>query len=155
LALGEETQPALLVRRLEGEGFALELRVLGCSHQVIARRTGPGGVRELSEVVACLPGRRQALPASLRREDSVERYDFASRVVSLDPAAHARRAEELQASVEPDENGLVGVFPGLVGALTALRCRARDGGLDWTTWHTYPQTGEVVETRTRLRWAAP
>ncbi len=128
--------------------------MLGCSHQVIARRTGAGRSRELSEVVACLPGRREALPAHLRREDAAERYDFASRVVSLDPGAHARRAEELRASVEPDERGLVGVFPGLVGALTALRCRAREGGLDWTTWHTYPQTGEVVETRTSLRWAA-
>jgi hypothetical protein len=154
LALGEEAKPALLVRRLEGAGFELELRVLGCSHQVMARRTGPGPGAELSEVVACLPGRREALPAHLVREGPAERYDFASRVLSLEPRAHARCADELLAAVEPDGGGLVGVFPGLVGALTALRCRAREGGIDWMTWHTYPQTGEVVETRTRLRWVA-
>ena len=145
------------MRRLAGEDFELELRVLGCSHQVIVRRPGLEGAadRELSEVVACLPGTPPGLPARYGREEPGERYLFRSRVLRLEPTAHATWAEQLIAAAHDDPDALIGVFPGLPGAVTGLRCRAEPGALGWSTWHTYPQTGEVVETETRLEWAAP
>jgi len=145
------------VRRLAGEGFELELRILGCSHQVIVRRPDPidGTDRRLSEVVACLPGTRADLPTHFGRGAPGERYAFRSRVVGLDAAAHTARAAALGAEADQDPDALVGVFPGLPGALTALRCRVLPRALGWRTWHTYPQTGEVVETSTRLTWSAP
>jgi hypothetical protein len=156
LSLEEQPKPALLTLALAGDGIEIELCVLGCSHQVLVRRPGaePGAASELSEVVACLPDSRPALPAQLGRARPGEHYEFRSRVLRLDPGAHARRAEELRAASEADPLGLAGVFPGLPGAVTALRCRTDAGVARWSTWHTYPQHGEIVETRTQVRWRA-
>lgn len=41
-------------------------------------------------------------------------------------------------------------FPGDPDALTILGCDADDEALVWRTWHSYPQAGEIVETRTRF-----
>lgn len=154
LSLEEAPKPALLVRVLVAEGIELELRVLGCSHQVLVRRARaePDTAGELSEVVACLPESCSALPGRLDRAEAGAAYEFRSRVLRLDAAAHVRRAEEVHAAAAEDPCGLVGIFPGLPGAITAVRCRVAAGGVAWSTWHTYPQTGEVVETRSRVRW---
>jgi len=152
LSLEEAPKPALLVRTFAAEGVEVELRVLGCSHQVLVRRAR--GETELSEVVACLPASPSALPRRLDRDRPGATYEFRSRVLRLDPAAHARRAEEVGAAAAEDTGGLVGIFPGQPGAVTALRSRIAVDGVAWSTWHAYPQTGEVVETRTRVRWRA-
>jgi hypothetical protein len=127
-ALGLPELPALHVLRLPG----LELRLLGASHQVVWTRVD--GER-LVETVACLPGRDPHLPPSV---DGAA-YRFESTVERLGTAPSWR---ELAA----DPRALVGVFPGDPDAVTALR--AEDRG--WRTWHAYPQSGELVTTRTWL-----
>lgn len=133
-------QPALESLTLEVGGLALELRVLGASHQVVA-----GG---LTETVACLPGLDGAeLPAARVRVAGGLRHAFSSRVEHLDaPALHARAAE-LRSRCAADERALCGVFPGSPDAVTAIGCGpAAGGGVAWWTAHVYPGTGEVVTT---------
>ncbi|BCB90254.1 DUF2617 family protein [Phytohabitans suffuscus] len=127
-ALGLPELPALHVLRLPG----LELRLLGASHQVIW--TTVDGERCV-ETVACLPGRDPRLPPAV---DSPG-YAFSS---TVEPLPGVPPWRELAA----DPRALVGVFPGDPNAVTALR--AQESG--WCTWHAYPQTGELVTTRTRL-----
>lgn len=155
LTLGAAPEPALEVLRVDG----IELRLLGCSHQAIA-----AGV---SETVACRPGRSDPLPARVRRGE----YAFHARVDRLAPAAYAARARELIANCRDDDRSLVGVFPGYAQAFTALHVLGRRGAggshrrrmpsrvaagggppgqITWETWHGYPQTGELVHTRSTL-----
>jgi hypothetical protein len=132
-ALGLPELPALHVLRIPGPGQALiELRLLGASHQVVW--TTVDGERCV-ETVACVPGQDPHLPSTMDRHG----YAFASTVESLDRAPLWR---ELAA----DPHALVGVFPGDPNAVTALRAEERG----WRTWHAYPQTGELVTTRTWL-----
>ncbi|MDQ7903828.1 DUF2617 family protein [Phytohabitans sp. ZYX-F-186] len=127
-ALGLPELPALHVLRLPG----LELRLLGASHQVLW--TTVDGERSV-ETVACLPGRDPHLPSAM---DSPG-YRFESTVGQLP-------AEPLWRELAADPRALVGVFPGDPNAVTALRAQERG----WCTWHAYPQTGELVTTRTWL-----
>lgn len=127
-ALGLPELPALHVLHLPG----LELRLLGASHQVVC--TTVEGTR-LVETVACLPGHDPHLPPTV---DGIG-YRFESAVEPLDAAPSWR---ELAA----DPRALVGVFPGDPNAVTALLAEERG----WRTWHAYPQTGELVTTRTWL-----
>jgi hypothetical protein len=44
-----------------------------------------------------------------------------------------------------------GVFPGDPLAVTGVRARFRSPTVtSWRTWHSYPQTGELVVTCTRV-----
>jgi hypothetical protein len=124
-ALGLPLLPALHTLRLSE---TLELRLLGASHQVVAGH--------LVETVACLPGRAPHLPPAV---DNLG-YRFSSAVEPLDRAVTAALWRDLAA----DPRALVGVFPGDPDAVTALRADGRG----WQTWHAYPQTGELVVTRT-------
>lgn len=126
-ALGLPELPALHVLRLPG----LELRLLGASHQVVW--TAADGERCV-ETVACLPGHDPHLPSTMDGAG----YRFESTVERLGPPIW----DELAA----DPRALVGVFPGDPNAVTALRAEGRG----WRTWHAYPQTGELVTTRTWL-----
>jgi hypothetical protein len=47
-------------------------------------------------------------------------------------------------------NALGGVFPGSPDALTVLSAGADGPRVTWSTWHTYPQTAEIVMTQTVL-----
>ena len=138
LTLGAPPEPALQVLRAEVAGLAVELRLLGCSHQVLAG--------ELSETVACRPGAQGPLPESAETPG----YSFRARVTREGPAAYARRARSAIEAVGPDPQALVGIFPGPADAFTALRIRAVEGAVAWTSWHGYPQTGELVVTESRL-----
>ncbi len=141
LALDLPPQPALEASVVEVGGFVLELRVLGASHQCIA---AAGPVR-LSETVAC--GAAGALlPPVHDRAAAGLRYRFSSTVEQLDAAAVRARADALRAGAAADPLALAGVFPGSPDALTALSCRAVDGGVAWETVHLYPHTGELVAT---------
>ncbi|WP_329105422.1 DUF2617 family protein [Micromonospora sp. NBC_01699] len=159
LALGGPELPALHVLDLvhpDRPGVRLRLRLLGASHQVVLRRDGdplvPSG--ELVETVACLPGRQPELPAELA--DPVNGYRFAARVLRLDPAEMSARTAVLRRDLADDPYALIGVFPGGPEAITALRLHRdhttdRSGGtmaIGWSTWHAYPQSGELVETET-------
>ena len=148
LALDLPRQPALETRVIEVAGFTVELRVLGASHQCIARR--PDGAA-LSETVACLAGARgDPLPRVHDRAVPGLRYAFASTVEHVAPAGVRTRAAALRAEAASDPLALAGVFPGSPDALTSLCCRPVAGGLAWRTVHLYPHTRELVETSTTV-----
>lgn len=158
-ALGLDPQPALHVLDvpdIAGPGTRLQLRLLGASHQVLL--STPGG--RISETVACLPGRDAALPgrdAALMGRDTalpgrVQRsltghgYRFAAELTAAPGAAR-------DPAWDSDAHTLIGVFPGGPDAFTMLRAEppGRPDLVRWTTWHSYPQTGELVRTSTTVR----
>ncbi|MGC4808022.1 DUF2617 family protein [Micromonospora sp. DT233] len=145
LALGDAERPALHVLDLDlPAGVRLRLRLLGASHQVLLRAPGV----ELTETVACLPGRPPELPAT--RLDEATGYRFTATVLRPTGTGLADRVAALRAELAGDPYALVGVFPGDVDAVTALAVRADPPGgtVAWRTWHAYPQTNELVLTET-------
>lgn len=140
-ALGLPAAPALHV--LEIPELGLQLRLLGASHQVM--------MGDLSETVACLPGRRPDLPGAV----ADERYRFSADVRVLSAAEMSAEVGRLRAELSGHPHGLVGQFPGSPDAITALLAyRDGAGAVGWRTWHAYPQTGELVETSTSVRLGA-
>ncbi len=152
LRLGLAPQPYLSTLTVPVAGGEVELRLLGHSHQVLTRvaprRRADSVV--LSEVVACLPGRGE-LPAAARHALPEADYCFQSHVESLTPSSLATRALRLLAGFSEHPQALVGAFPGSPHALTVVVAKARDGGMSWRSWHLYPQSGQVVLTRSRVR----
>lgn len=131
--------PALHELRLPGIG--LRLRLLGASHQAVLDG-------RCVETVACLPGRPPSLPATVAEPGAG--YRFAAQVRRLAPAAMTAAVAGLRNRLAADAQALVGVFPGSPDAVTALRARRVGRAVAWHTWHAYPQTGELVVTRTRV-----
>lgn len=147
LALGEPALPALERLELQTGRWHVELRLLGCSHQVLV-----DGGEELSETVACRPGEPGDLPAARDGGATSGRYAFAARVERHDPDAYRARAEELLRGAAGDAKTLAGLFPSAgAAAFTVLRLRETAGDVRWGTYHGYPQTGEVVVTDGWLR----
>lgn len=152
LTLGAPAAPALEVLRATVCGFEIELRLLGFSHQALI----DAGAR-LSETVACVPGVAGVLPP--RRTDGG--YDFRARVERHDRGTYAARAAAVLLGAAGDPLALAGLFASAPGeaatdavatpAFTALAVRPLEsGGIAWTTWHGYPQSGEIVVTASRL-----
>ena len=136
-ALGLPEQPALHVLEIPAAG--LQLRLLGASHQVVL-------AGRCTETVACLPGRPPSLPAAL----DADGYRFTAAVRRVDRAAMTAAVAGLRERLTGDPYALVGVFPGSPDAVTALHAEVGDGRVGWRTWHAYPQTGELVVTRTEV-----
>lgn len=152
LVIGAQPAPALERLTARTAGFAIELRLLGCSHQALVIEGA-----ELSETVACLPGVEEELPAE--RTLSVAagiRYDFRAQVRRLDEPDYERVAQAAIGAVREDRHGLVGIFPGPTDAFTALRVAPLEGraGVRWQSWHGYPQARELVVTESALVRAA-
>lgn len=153
LELGGPERPALHVLDLALPGrVRLRLRLLGASHQVVLRATtavgdDPAEV-ELTETVACLPGRPPELPATVHDESTG--YRFTATVLRPTGAELSTRVAALRAELTDDPYALVGVFPGDPDAVTALAVRPDPpaGTVRWRTWHAYPQTSELVLTET-------
>jgi len=157
LTLGAPAASALEVLQATLGGFEIELRLLGFSHQALI----DGGAR-LSETVACVPGVAGTLPP--RRTDGG--YDFRARVERYRPGAYGACASAVLARAADDPLALAGLFAAPPGgmaprdvampAFTALAVAPLDpgAGITWTTWHGYPQSGEIVVTTSRLREAA-
>ncbi|ASW53029.1 DUF2617 family protein [Plantactinospora sp. KBS50] len=149
LALDGPVRPALHVLTLEVPPATVRLRLLGASHQVLIETAGASR----SETVACLPGQPPALPREMETDDG--RYLFRARVLRLEPAELTDRVDTLRATLADDGYALLGVFPGDPCAVTALRLEPECDGhtLRWETWHSYPQTGELVHTETAVTLA--
>ncbi|OEU96387.1 DUF2617 family protein [Streptomyces oceani] len=145
-ALGRGPLPALATLDLELSGARVQLRLLGASHQVLLR----DGPDSCSETVACMPGSNSPLPLGVSKRIGDCDYEFAARVETLSPGSFAGRAQELLALVADHPNGLAGTFPGDPTAFTALLVQRQDEEVAWRTWHSYPQEGRLVATRTRL-----
>lgn len=152
LALGLPDQDALLTTEVPVDGITVRLRLLGASHQVFA-----GPVRE---TVACLgKGVGEGLPATLDREVEGWSYRFESHTRRCSAPEFTDRVRRLRETLTDRDDALFGVFPGAPDAVTALSVRraadaaSRPGEaagprVEWRTWHTYPRSLEIVETRT-------
>lgn len=145
-ALGREPLPALAALDLELSGANVQLRLLGASHQVLLHEDD----RYCSETVACMPGSSSPLPLGVSKRVGEWEYEFAARVETLSGNSFLGRAQELLALVADHPNGLAGTFPGSPTAFTALLVQRHDGQVHWRTWHSYPQEGKLVSTRTRV-----
>ncbi|WP_314175773.1 DUF2617 family protein [Streptomyces winkii] len=145
-ALGREPLPALAQRALQFDGVTVQLRLLGASHQVLLEEDGS----VCSETVACMPGSSTPLPLGVSRHTGEWEYDFAAQVETLSPREFAARARELLDLVSDHPGGLAGTFPGAPHAFTALLVERLAGHVRWRTWHSYPQEGRLVSTRTRV-----
>ena len=143
--LGDDAPPPLATLVLTGATGTLELRLLGASHHVVA---SAGGAR-CPEVVACGPA---ATGLPVRHDGAVggARYRFTSATTAYAPVQLARVARDLRRRAERAPDALVGVFPGSPHALTVLTGREVTRGWAWSSWHVYPEAGEVVRTRSRL-----
>lgn len=124
------------------------LHVLGASHAV---EVALAGEVLLTEVVAYGAPHGRALdeaPAELVRDGF--RYRFASMVERHASAEMASVAAELQGALEGRADALLATFPGVPGAVTALRATPAADGAGWESWHLYPERGEVVRTSTLI-----
>ncbi|MEV6108171.1 DUF2617 family protein [Streptomyces sp. NPDC051940] len=148
-SLDLEERPALAEKSVTVGGLGVTLRLLGASHQVFA-----GPVRE---TVACLRGTVEGLPATYTRSLPGWTYDFSASTRRLPPEGFGAQVTRVLERVAGAEHSLCGIFPGSPHAVTAVVVEAVDrppgakgAGLLWRTWHTYPQSGQIVTTYTRL-----
>lgn len=125
------------------DALSVDLRVLGASHQL---RLLLDGTQVFSETVAC----DVTDGAPLTAATAVAGYDVEARVHCCAPTEFARRVRAIEDDLDarPD-HGLLARFPGTPGAVTALVLTEAAPGrpVRWETWHTYPNTGEIVHTR--------
>ncbi|MEV3988522.1 DUF2617 family protein [Streptomyces sp. NPDC049837] len=140
--LGRPARDALAVRDLTVGGLDVQLRLLGASHQVFA-----GPVRE---TVACLPGVEGGLPDTAAQDFDGWHYRFGAHVERFGAQEFSARVARIRDRSEDHPRALYGVFPGSPEAVTALIVERESAGLSWRTWHTYPQSRQIVATHTRL-----
>lgn len=146
--LGAEALPALAELTVDTPAVRLRLRLLGASHQVLVEIDGAPAC---SETVACGTD-GSALPAAAERDLATGSYRLTADVRHLSRADFVAEVDGLVACLAGRTDALVGSYPGDVRAVTALAAGAvSTTTVTWRTWHAYPQTGELVTTRTRLR----
>lgn len=128
----------------------LELRLLGASHCAVLDVAAD----QLVETVAspAYGGGGEALPERRHRTVGGLRYGFASQIQLLASTDLGLLAAQLRAGVHDRPDRLAGVFPGARDALTVLHGTSAPGLARWSTWHLYPNTGEVVRTVTMVDW---
>ena len=133
-----------------GGAVRLELQLLGASHCAVL----DVAVDQLVETVAspAYGCRGDALPERRQRTVGPLRYDFVSQIQRLDPTGLSALADRLRAGVRDRQDRLAGVFPGASDALTVLHGATAPSLARWSTWHLYPNTGEVVRTVTTVDW---
>lgn len=140
--LGRPAHDALAVRDVAVGGLTVQLRLLGASHQVFA---GP-----VQETVACLPGVTGGLPTTAVRSFDEWTYRFTARFELLTAEEFGEQVEQIRRRADAHPRALYGIFPGVHEAVTALTVDRHATGLSWCTWHTYPQSRQIVATQTRL-----
>jgi hypothetical protein len=153
LAFDAPVEPAAGVLRIDAGRFALEVRLQGWSHQAVV-----AGV--VCETVACGSAADGGLPSRAGLEAAGAVYSFTARIQRFEPFAYAAAARRAISAAAADPQGLVGIFPiadtgAAAEGFTALRAKVLPRGVTWDTWHGYPQTGELVVTRSALREPAP
>lgn len=150
-SLSLPVQPALAVRGgVRLGGLVLELRLLGASHQVVVWAEG-GAAPLCVETVACLPGLAEPLREREARALSGGGYVWESATLEMSGPAFERAVERVRRAVRANPDSLAGCYPGAPGALTAVLPEAAPSGVRWSTWHSYPQDGRLVRTRTGFR----
>ena len=149
-SLALPVQPALAVRTARLGGLVLELRLLGASHQVLAWAEEETALLCV-ETVACLPGLAEPLPPRHLLALPGGGYEWSAETFALSGAEFDRAVERVRRSVEANPHALGGYYPGAPGALTAVLPEPAEAGVRWTTWHSYPQDGRLVRTRSGFR----
>ena len=149
-SLALPVQPALAVRTARLGGLVLELRLLGASHQVLAWAEEETALLCV-ETVACLPGLAEPLPPRHLLTLPGGGYEWSAETFALSGAEFDRAVERVRRSVEANPHALGGYYPGAPGALTAVLPEPAEAGVRWTTWHSYPQDGRLVRTRSGFR----
>lgn len=146
-ALGLPPCPALATLVVERAGWPeVELRLLGASHQVLVHADG---ALLCSETVACDLADGRPLP----ERSEAGRYEFQSDVQRLDPTAFVAAVDRVVTALDDRDDALVGHFPGSPHATTGLAVElVAPHQLAWRSWHAYPQSGELVRTRSRLTY---
>ncbi|GAC70103.1 DUF2617 family protein [Gordonia soli] len=140
--------PALAERAWRTQGTRLSLRLLGASHQVVVDDEQTTG--SLCETVACLPDESADLPSTFTSNAFRFTADVehpTDRALEALVADLTRRASE---HLDAGRPALIGHFPGRPLAVTAVLADVGPDEVTWSTWHTYPQTGEVVVTTSSL-----
>ena len=132
-----------------GSGLMVTLSVLGASHQVVVRRHD---LPLLHETIACGIAEAEPLPET----HAAGGYRLASQVEEMGPEELATQASRLVERLRERTDAVVAHFPGDPHAVTALALERSDEEagvrrITWRTWHTYPQTGEIVATTTSYR----
>lgn len=123
-------------------GVEVELRLLGSAHQVLA---GP-----LVETVATLPDRPGPLPYHLHREVGGWSHTFVADVYRRRQTDFDNAVAFLRSYLVGRDDALAGSYPETPGAVCGIMLRPVRRGLDWRAWHTFPQTREIVVTRSRM-----
>lgn len=147
-SLDAPNMKALSVVPLGTGSVRLEMRILGTSHQMLLTEDKQLVLRE---TVACLPKTEPVLPSEERAHLEGWEYTFHSEVETLGAEAFKKKVHELLNRYERRQDAIVGIFPGDVLAVTALAGKIDEDVVAWETWHTYPETGEIVSTRTEVR----
>ncbi|MFI1384899.1 DUF2617 family protein [Embleya sp. NPDC020886] len=146
--LGLPPLPALAERTVELGGLTLELRLLGASHQMLISPVR-GEDAPVSETVACVPGAAGPLPARAATRLGRWEYEFTALTQGFEDAAFVARVREIVTLAGGHRYGLIGQYPGLPYAVTAMVVEGCGAGAVWSTWHTYPQECRIVNTRSR------
>lgn len=145
LSLDLGQRPGLLSKTFQAPWGFVCATILGASHQIrIFER--PARVT-FSETVACDEAAGQ--PLEMTRVNT-DRYKW-----NVQPQIHVPTPREFEASVRmlrSLKTALILEFPGHVGAITALHVVTLEHGAYWTTYHAYPQTGELVATMSDFTW---
>lgn len=127
------------------DGLTVALNVLGASHQVVIHRDGRP---LLHETIACGIAQASPLPTS-----HVEGgYRLASHIGRMGTEQLVAQVGRLVDKLSGRTDAVVAHFPGDPNAVTALALeKFGPSQIIWNTWHTYPQTGEIVATITSYR----
>jgi hypothetical protein len=154
-------QPPLHSGRHPVAHLEVEVRILGASHQILARTAEAGGLI-CRETVACREGAPGPLPTTAERElDDGYHYELRCVVRAIGPEHFPAWVAALRDYAGSLADATVAVFPAVPDAVTAVVVEplpARLRGVLWRTWHTYPDPaggGEVVATRTVLHGVPP
>ncbi|UVI37000.1 DUF2617 family protein [Brevibacterium spongiae] len=147
------------------EPLALELTIIGSSHQAIVTAAGSDA---FIETFACLgEDARDASPArpdwgreSVRhgRWAGFTQHRFTATRTQVPGDFPGAAAEVLATCADravTADGHLSVAFPGQPGALTALALtNSEPGRIGWQSWHCYPQHEEIVHSSSELRWSA-
>lgn len=140
--LDEPPLGPLAVRGWRIAGVDVQARLLPTGFQVVA---GP-----CVETVAQLENRPGPLPYHLGRELGGWSYAFTADVYRRDYADFTRAVAFLRRYLTGRDDALAASFPGRQDVLCGVLVRQVRRGLEWRGWHTFPDTRQVVSTRSRL-----
>ncbi|ROO82905.1 uncharacterized protein DUF2617 [Actinocorallia herbida] len=140
--LDEPPLDPLAVRGWRIAGVDVQARLLPAGFQVVAG--------EVVETVAQLPGRSGPLPYHLRREVGGWSHVFTADVYRRDYADFTRAVAFLRRYLTDRDDSLAASFPGRQDVLCGVLVRQLRRGIEWRGWYTFPETRQVVSTRSRL-----